>query len=116
MNTHSTSGSGSTPDELQVQHLHTDSDDHRENALFTKLKSLGYRCTRYTYPPGTVFPEHSHSTDKIDAVLSGCLRITTQNDQADLGPGDYVLIPRGLVHRAEVIGKEAVVSLDGVRK
>lgn len=101
---------------LEVQHLPTDNGDPGESTMFRRLEAMGYRCTRYIYPPGTVFPDHSHATDKIDAVLSGCLRITSGAEQVDLGPGDFILIPKGLVHRAEVVSDEAVVSLDGVKR
>jgi len=39
-----------------------------EAALIRKLESLGYHCNRYIYSPDTVFPEHDHQIDKIDAV------------------------------------------------
>ena len=42
-----------------------------EAGLRAKLESLGYRVARYVYEPGTVFPDHKHDVDKIDAVLSG---------------------------------------------
>jgi hypothetical protein len=31
-----------------------------ETALVNQLEKQGYRCTRYTYPQGTYFAEHSH--------------------------------------------------------
>ena len=42
-----------------------------EKALRRKLEAHGYSVTRYVYPPGTHFAEHTHGVDKIDAVLSG---------------------------------------------
>jgi quercetin dioxygenase-like cupin family protein len=32
-----------------------------------------------------------------------------------LGPGEYVFVPKGIEHEAEVVGDGAVLSLDGVR-
>lgn len=87
-----------------------------ETMLRKMIESMGYHCNRYDYPPGTVFEEHSHDVDKIDAVLSGCFRITSGGEQYDLYPGDYACIPRGVAHRAEVIGNKAVASLDGVKR
>jgi quercetin dioxygenase-like cupin family protein len=86
-----------------------------EPALRRKLERMGYRVSRYTYPPGTHFPMHTHEVDKIDAVLSGQLRITAQENSVVLGPGDAVAITRGTEHSAEVIGSDAVVSLDAVK-
>jgi quercetin dioxygenase-like cupin family protein len=87
-----------------------------EAGLRRKLEKLGYTVTRYVYPPGTRFPDHSHEVEKIDAVLSGRFCITIGADSAILGPGDTVVVPRGTVHSAEVVGEQAVVSLDAMKQ
>lgn len=53
--------------------------------------------------------------DKIDAVLSGRFRIGSGAESVILQAGDYVHIPAGLVHHAEVVGPEPVLSLDAIR-
>ena len=80
-----------------------------------KLERQGYRVTRYVYPPGTRFPDHSHGVDKIDGVLSGRFRMTLGGHAMILEAGDCLAVPRGMVHSAEVVGDEPVVSLDAVR-
>jgi quercetin dioxygenase-like cupin family protein len=86
-----------------------------ESALRTKLEALGYRVARCTYEPGTVFPDHTHGVDKIDAVISGRFRLVISGHLAVLGPGDWVEVPRGSVHSATVLGDEPVVSLDAIK-
>lgn len=86
-----------------------------EAALRAAIEARGYTVTRYVYPPGTRFPAHSHGVDKIDAVLSGRFRMGTEGASVDLTAGDRLYVPAGLVHTAEVVGTEPVVSLDGVR-
>lgn len=86
-----------------------------EATLRAKLEGLGYRVARYRYEPGTVFPDHAHGVDKIDAVVSGRFRLVVSGHLAMLGPGDWVEVPRGAVHSATVIGDEPVVSLDAIR-
>jgi quercetin dioxygenase-like cupin family protein len=71
--------------------------------------------THYTYPPGTRFPEHSHAVDKLDAVLSRRFCMTTVGRSVILEAGDSLAVPRSAVHSTEVMGNEAVVSLDAVR-
>jgi|SRR5215813_4767893 len=85
-----------------------------ELAMRRKLEQLGYQVTRYIYSPGTFFPSHTHATDKIDAVLSGSFRITMGKDSIVLIAGDFIHVPRGAEHSAEVVGEEPVVSLDAV--
>jgi len=86
-----------------------------ETALVNRLEQQGYRCTRYTYPQGTYFVEHSHTADKIDAVLKGRFKINMCGESIVLTPGDYVYIPVNAPHSAEVIGDESVVSIDAVK-
>jgi quercetin dioxygenase-like cupin family protein len=53
--------------------------------------------------------------DKMDAVLSGRFRIIMEGREIVLKAGDMVAVPAGVVHSADVIGTEPVVSLDGVK-
>jgi quercetin dioxygenase-like cupin family protein len=86
-----------------------------ENALRKKLEAEGYSVSRYVYPPGTHFPEHTHGVDKIDAVLSGQFELVVSGERVALGAGDWVAVPRGAPHTATVVGNEPVVSLDAVK-
>ncbi|MGE3274047.1 MAG: cupin domain-containing protein [Vicinamibacterales bacterium] len=86
-----------------------------EVALRHKLEGRGYKVARYTYEPGTVFPDHTHGVDKIDAVVSGRFRLVIGGHLAVLGPGDWIEVPRGVVHNASVMGDDPVVSLDAIR-
>jgi len=86
-----------------------------EANMCRKLEQRGYRVTRYVYPPGTFFPEHEHAADKIDGVLAGRFRMTLNGQERVLEPGDCLMVPRGALHSAEVVGNEPVISLDAVR-
>lgn len=87
-----------------------------ERALRAKLDALGYQVARYVYAPGTVFPDHTHGVDKIDAVVSGRFRLIIGGHLAVLGPGEWAEVPRGVTHSAAVMGDDPVVSLDAVKK
>lgn len=100
---------------MNVQHLSSGEGPPSEAALRRKLEQLGYVVNRYAYLPGTHFERHTHTVDKIDAVVSGEFRITMGGESVVLKAGDYVYVPKGIEHEAEVIGDEAVLSLDGVR-
>ncbi len=86
-----------------------------ESALRQRLEALGYEVSFYVYPPGTAFPSHTHGVDKIDAVLSGHFRLSMNGESVVLGPGEWLAVPSGVVHSAEVVGDRTVVSLDAVR-
>jgi len=100
---------------MKVEHWHQEKDGVlSEAAMRRKLEQLGYRVMRYAYSPGTFFPEHTHEVDKIDAVLSGSFRISMGKDSIILSAGDFIYVPAGKEHSAEVIGEESVISLDAV--
>ena len=86
-----------------------------EKAMRRKLESRGYSVSCYVYPPGTYFPDHAHASDKIDGVLSGQFKLTMGGQSVILQTGDCVMVPKGVVHSAEVIGNQPVVSLDAVK-
>lgn len=99
-----------------VEHWDTKQDGTlSEQTLRAKLEARGYQVTRYVYPPGTVFPPHRHGVDKIDAVLSGRFKMRMQGKAVVLKAGDFLAVPRGISHSAEVVGDQPVVSLDAVR-
>jgi quercetin dioxygenase-like cupin family protein len=101
---------------MQVEHWDAERDGKLStHALRRKMEERGYSVNCYTYSPGTFFPTHTHAVDKIDAVLSGQFRITMGRDSVVLKPGDLVLVPKGAEHSAEVVGDQAVVSLDGIK-
>ena len=85
-----------------------------EEALRVRLEAQGYRASRYVYPPGTFFPEHTHPMDKIDAVVSGQFRMVVEGAEVTLEAGDCLAVPKGTRHSAEVVGDTPVVSLDAV--
>jgi len=58
---------------------------------------------------------HAHAADNIDAVVSRHFRITMGAEQVLLGAGDAVYVPSGVEHSAEVMGENAVASLDAVK-
>lgn len=86
-----------------------------EEAMRGRLQSLGYEVSRYVYEPGTCLPDHSHGIDKIDAVLSGRFLLRSGEQSLMLTRGDWVRVPAGTVHSAEVIGPEPVLSLDAIK-
>lgn len=102
---------------MRLEHWDSEHDGPlSEAALRTKLEELGYSVSRYTYPPGTRFPDHDHAVDKIDAVLAGRFRLSMEDASVVLERGDYLFVPRRCIHSAEVVGNEPVVSLDAVRR
>ena len=87
-----------------------------ETAFREKLESMGYLISRYTYPPGTYFSAHTHAMEKIDAVLSGRFKMMLRGEPVILSKGQWLEVPAGVEHTAEVLGNEPVVSLDCIKE
>lgn len=101
---------------MQVEHWDESRDGELTEAnMRRKLEALGYSVSRYVYPPGTYFAEHDHGVDKIDGVLSGRFRMGLKEGSVVLEAGDLLWVPKHVLHSAEVVGDEPVVSLDAVR-
>lgn len=101
---------------MKIRHWDPDIDGPMSpETVCQRLEAMGYTCTCYTYAPGTIFPEHTHTVDKIDVVIKGRFMINMDGENGLLRDGDYVFIPRGKLHRAAVVGDEDVVSIDATR-
>jgi quercetin dioxygenase-like cupin family protein len=82
-----------------------------EAALRRKLEFDECSVARRTYQPDAAQPHESVTSDRVEAVVSGLLRITIDGASAILAAGDAVFVPRGSLRRIEVVGAMPVVSL-----
>jgi mannose-6-phosphate isomerase-like protein (cupin superfamily) len=57
------------------------------------------------------FARHSHpDTDELFLVVNGALTIRMDDGDVDLGPGQLVVVPRGVVHQpVSPLGAEVVL-------
>jgi len=102
--------------ELKVEKWNTEKDGPlNEKRMREKLKSQGYSCTRYTFPPGTDFPDHTHGVSKKDSIIAGQFRFAMQGKEVILQPGDMIEVPAGVVHNASVVGNQSVVFFDATK-
>jgi len=100
---------------MEIEHWDETWGPLSESRMRERLEAEGFVVSKYVYPTGTLFDAHTHSVDKKDAVLKGRLQIRAEGRDFLLGPGDAIPVPAGTVHSAEVIGDEAVVSLDATK-
>ena len=77
-----------------------------------KLQLMGMKCCRYDFSPGTIFPDHTHSFTKMDAITTGRFQMGMYGQMLILEPGDIVEVPKNTVHNAKVVGDENVTFFD----
>jgi len=59
--------------------------------------------TQMHYRIGNVIPFHAHPNEQAGFILSGRVRVLTQNSESELGPGDSYAIPAGVEHSIVII-------------
>jgi len=68
---------------------------------------------RVSLAKGAVVPTHSHVSEQISWTLSGCLRLWIGDGEevVTLHPGQFVVIPPDVPHRAEALEDTVEVDL-----
>jgi quercetin dioxygenase-like cupin family protein len=85
-----------------------------EAAMRRKVESYGYLVSRLAWPGGTVVPAQAQNHERVDAVITGIVKITLDGESAILTAGDIVYVPRGAVRRVEVVGSTTAHCLEAV--
>ncbi len=62
------------------------------------------------FPVGAVVPTHSHESEQMTHVLSGCLRFILDGEEILVRQGEVLHIPSWVPHRAEAL--EETVEID----
>jgi quercetin dioxygenase-like cupin family protein len=68
--------------------------------LRAQLTSEGYQVVAWSSGPAEGFPPHAHIYPELLLVVEGELTVLlpAENRMLDLGPGDRVELPAGMVH------------------
>lgn len=85
-----------------------------ETSLREKVESYGYQVSMCIWPGGTVIPAEAQNRTRVEAVVSGIMKITLDGESAILTAGDIVYVPRGAVRRVEVVGSSTAYFLDAI--
>lgn len=68
---------------------------------------------RVTYEPGKKVPLHSHDhTEQVMLILEGSVDMAIEGEWKTLGPGDVVVVNRGLEH--ELHSKDGVTFMEAL--
>jgi len=79
------------------------------------LQAEGLESEIYTDRPGVKYGRHKHDFDDFVVIVSGSMKIATDEHEWTLKPGDRLDIPANTHHRAEVLGKEEVRYLSAAK-
>jgi quercetin dioxygenase-like cupin family protein len=83
-----------------------------ETAMLHKLRSFGYEPLTHEYPAGAIMSRQADSRQRIQAVISGLIKVTIDGEAAILRAGDLVVVPRDTLPRVEVLGPSRATCLE----
>jgi mannose-6-phosphate isomerase-like protein (cupin superfamily) len=85
-----------------------------EGTLRQKLDALGYGAAVVLDPVEAVGTARAEGSERVEAVVSGLIKVTINGESAILTAGDVVFVPRGAVRRVEAVGVSAASSIRAV--
>jgi mannose-6-phosphate isomerase-like protein (cupin superfamily) len=85
-------------------------------ALLHKLQALGYEPVRRAYPTGAMAAAKIDDRARVEAVISGLIKVTIDEEPAILTAGDIVFIPAGAARRLEVVGTSSAYCFEAARR
>jgi quercetin dioxygenase-like cupin family protein len=83
--------------------------------LKTMLRQEGLVSELYSDRPGTKYGRHKHDFDDFIVIVSGKMKLSTDQHEWTLKPGDRIDLPANTFHRAEMMGKEEVRYLSAAK-
>lgn len=83
--------------------------------LKAMLKAQGLESELYSDPPGMKYGRHKHDFDDFVMIVSGKMKLGTEDGTWVMNPGDRIDLPSNTVHWAEVVGKDEVRYLSAAK-
>lgn len=68
-----------------------------------------FTIVRYDFPPGAVFPMHSHGESQATLVLSGSFTFVTHDGSTTYAAGDVALVPGDVPHEGRAGNEPASI-------
>jgi quercetin dioxygenase-like cupin family protein len=85
------------------------------NKIRARLEQEGLYLSRFDMVPGDSYPDHAHPAAEIRWIVSGRMRVAIGKEEIVLGPGDRLDLAPNVVHAADVVGDEVVVTVSASR-
>jgi mannose-6-phosphate isomerase-like protein (cupin superfamily) len=89
--------------------------DPGEGALRLALEAEGFEVHAWRDPADRIYANHHHDCDESLWLVRGSLLLRVDEREYLLGPGDRLLLPRGVPHSARA-GPDGATYLIGQRK
>jgi quercetin dioxygenase-like cupin family protein len=83
--------------------------------LQAQLRAEGQECELYSDRPGTKYGRHKHPFEDFIVIVSGKMKINTDQNEWTMKPGDRLDLPKNTFHSAEMMGKEEVQYLSAAK-
>lgn len=85
-----------------------------ETALLHKVRALGYDPVTRAYPAGAMMSPQPDPRPRIQAVVSGLIKVTINSEAAILSAGDLVFVTPDAAPRLEILGPVGATCVESV--
>ena len=89
---------------------------HRLHEAEADLRARGYRVERCVAHPGSEISNQIFTEEILILLLSGRLRVRSEQETSDLGAGDPLHVPPGVPFALTVRGESTAYWLQGFRR
>jgi len=94
-----------------LSHWPADAGQITINKVRARLEQEGLSPSRFEMMPGDEYGDHAHPNAEIRWVVSGRMRVFVDREELTLEPGDRLDLAANVLHSADVVGDEVVVTL-----
>lgn len=84
--------------------------------IVKELEKEGWNTYTFDSYPGSYYDKHSHEDDELRIMLEGSMKFGARQEEHVLKPGDKILVGKGTVHWAEVVGNKKAIMLSASKK
>ena len=65
----------------------------------------------FSTDPGVKVPQHYHTADTGAYLVSGRAAFEIDGERVEMSPGEYLYVPKGVVHTEETVGDETAFGV-----
>jgi quercetin dioxygenase-like cupin family protein len=103
----------------QLMAVETPGNNRTSGLITPALGTHDISVIRQIQQPGGQNPPHYHDREEALVLAAGRLQVTVADQQAELQPGDALLVPAGAIHQLAALGDQPaewlLIASAGVR-
>lgn len=87
-----------------------------QSQIEKEWKGRGFSCNLWTDPPGQKWEDYVHDVDELAMIIDGEVEFEINGEILRPGPGEELLIPKGITHSVRNVGHSTSRWLYGYQR